>query len=349
MRKRNSDTVALGNQDSFLDIITNVVGILIILVMIAGVKAQSSPPPSSETTADGLLTETLQKIDEGERLLGEKAESIAVTRTRIEEIDEQTLLLQEQTLAQTEQYAALFDLMTSIRAGIEIEAEQKDQTLKDVLELKRQLLEQDTKLDQLDKTKTWMLAHRPQATVLENMPTPIGRTVDDNDKEIHFRLKGGRIAYVPFMELRTRLIAEISENSNRLSKQQSASGTIGPLDGFNMQYVVVTYDVLMNGTYGSGVGSRIELDYVELVPLNENLGEPAKQAIASPNSEFANRVKRYRQDIYTITIWVYPDSFEEYRELKKFLYAKGYQVAARPMEFGQPISGSPRGTKSAAQ
>ena len=341
--KRNTNSNTLGNQDSFLDIVTNVVGILIILVMIAGVKAQNAPPPQNED-----LTETLHKIDEGERQLVEKTEAAATTRMTIEELGEQTEILQEQTLAQAQQHAVLFDLMTSVRAGIEVEAEQKDQMLKDVLELKRQLLEQDAKLEQLDKTKNWMLAHRPQATVIENMPTPIGRTVD-SDKEIHFRLKGGRVAFVPFSELWSKLIAEISENKNRLFKQKSASGTIGPQDGFNLQYVVIAYDVMMNDAYGSRVGSQIEADYVEFVPQSDLIGEPAREAIASPNSEFVNRVKRYRQDIYAITIWVYPDSFEEYRELKKFLYAKGYQVAARPLEFDQPISASPRGTKSTAQ
>ena len=344
MRKRNTNTNALGNQDSFLDIVTNVVGILIILVMIAGVKAQSSPPSPQDDT----LTETLRKIDENERQLVEKAEAAAMTKANIDEIGDQTAILQEQAFAQAEQYAALFDLMTSVQAGIEVEAEQKDQTLKDVLELRRQLLEQDAKLEQLDQTKNWMLAHRPQATVIENVPTPLGRTVE-TDKEIHFRLKGGHITYVPYTELFNKLIAEVSENKNRIFKQKSASGTVGPIDEFSMKYAVVCYDVLMSDAHGSGIGTRLELAYVELVPAYDSIGEPAREAIASPNSEFVNRVKRYRQDIYAVTIWVYPDSFEEFRELKKFLYSKGYQVAGRPLEFGQPISGSPEGTKSKAQ
>ncbi len=358
MRKRNTGTDIMGGQDSFLDIVTNVVGILIILVMIAGVKAQNAPSPQETTstaaaetaavTAETATTaETLAKLDEGYKTLLEKAGAAATTRSKVEELGEQTATIQEQIQAQSEQYAQLFDLMTSVLAGIDLEAEKKDQTLKEALELKRQLLEQDAKLEQLDKTKNWMLAHRPQATVLENMPTPISRTVDD--KEIQFRLKGGRIAYVPFTELFDKLKAEVSENKNRLFKQKSSSGIVGPLDGFNLQYMLVMYDVAMHDAYGTGIGTRLELDYAELIPLNEQIGEPLREAIASPNSEFVNCVKRYRQDIYTITVWVYPDSFEEYRELKKFLYAKGYQVAARPLEFEQPISGSPRGTKSAAQ
>ncbi len=347
--------------DSFLDIITNVVGILIILVMIAGVKAQQSSPESEAT--EEIVTESttatvpvptlpntkdLEKtIEENGRRLEEKAKTAATLRDSVTDIMGQKETLTEQIEVQAAQHAKLFDLMTSIRAGIDLEAERKDKSLKESLELKRQLLEQDAKLEQLDKTKNWILAHRPQATVLENMPTPIGRTVDD--KEIHFRLIGGRLAYVPFAELMLALRAEVTENKNKLFKQRSTPGILGPIDGFNLHYVLIMYDAEMRDVMGSGIGQRLELDYAELLPVAEPMGEPLKSALANPNSEFLNRLRKYRQDIYTITVWVYPDSFEEYRELKKFLYEKGYQVAARPLEFGQPISGSPRGTKSSAQ
>ena len=51
----------------------------------------------------------------------------------------------------------------------------------------------------------------------------------------------------------------------------------------------------------------------------------------------------------TITIWVYPDSFGYFHDLKHVLYDEGYLTAARPMPDGQAIGGSPRGTRSAAQ
>jgi len=51
----------------------------------------------------------------------------------------------------------------------------------------------------------------------------------------------------------------------------------------------------------------------------------------------------------TITLWVYPDSFELYRSLQKHAHSLGYQVAGRPLPFGVPIAGSPAGTRSAGQ
>jgi hypothetical protein len=38
-----------------------------------------------------------------------------------------------------------------------------------------------------------------------------------------------------------------------------------------------------------------------------------------------------------------------YRTLREQLYQRGYSVAGRPLPEGQPIAGSPFGSKSAAQ
>ena len=51
----------------------------------------------------------------------------------------------------------------------------------------------------------------------------------------------------------------------------------------------------------------------------------------------------------TITIWVYPNSFEQFRQLKAELFKLGYLTAGRPLPEDFPIGGSPDGTRSAAE
>jgi hypothetical protein len=51
----------------------------------------------------------------------------------------------------------------------------------------------------------------------------------------------------------------------------------------------------------------------------------------------------------TVTVWVYPDSFNEFRQLKADLFQRGYATAGRPMPEGHPIGGSPDGSRSAAE
>jgi hypothetical protein len=50
-----------------------------------------------------------------------------------------------------------------------------------------------------------------------------------------------------------------------------------------------------------------------------------------------------------VTVWVYPDSFEKFRQLKAQLFAEGFLCAARPLPEGVRIGASPQGTRSSAQ
>jgi hypothetical protein len=342
-KKRKSGEIEMGGQDSFLDLVSNVVGILIILVMIAGIRAQSSSanvPNAPEPSVDSQTHADLQTKYE---VLQDKAANTAQIRQEAEELRARSELVANQIHRQSLEHAALFDVMTSVRAAIETAAEEQSSTVKEKIEYQRQLLETNAKLEQINNTKASLQQTRPRATVLENIPTPFSKMVEE--KEIHLRLLGGKIVYVPFMELLELLRRHVSEEQNRYIKQRSGNGKVGPIDNFELEFLLAVFDVQMRDR----VGMRMELQYAEVVPKFEPMGEPLRTALASPDSSFRRKLALYRKDIYTVTVWVYPDSFEEYQELKKFLYEQGYSVAARPISMGHPISGSPHGTKSSAQ
>jgi hypothetical protein len=85
-----------------------------------------------------------------------------------------------------------------------------------------------------------------------------------------------------------------------------------------------------------------------LVPVASELGETVDEALA-PQSAFRNELARCKPGRTAITIWVYSDSFGPFRRLREELYRLGFVVAARPLPPEVPISGSPEGSKSAAQ
>jgi hypothetical protein len=175
--------------------------------------------------------------------------------------------------------------------------------------------------------------------VLENIPTPMSKMVGE-EKEIHVRLLGGKIVYVPLVELIGQLRRHVSEELNRYVRQQTSVGKVGPVENFELEFLLTSYEMPTPG---------IALRYAEVVPKNERMGQPLREALASPQSEFLRKLSAFRRDIYTVTVWVYPDSFEEYQELKRFLHDLGYTVAARPIEMGTPISASPFGSRSSTQ
>jgi len=340
LRKRKSTEIELGGQDSFLDLISNIVGILIILVMVAGVRAQFSSVNASdplEPLADAQMIADLETKYED---MLTRAERTTRLRGSIDDLHFQSEIVAEQVYWQSREHAALFDLMVSARAGMEIAAEERSQVFRDQIEFQRQLLETNARLEQIERSKTHLRQIRPQATTLENIPTPLSRTLDGNDREIHVRLLGGRIVYVPLTELLQQFRREVFEDRSRHTRQPTSVGRVGPIENFELEFLMVSSDFPR---------PRTELRYAEILPRFEPLGQPLREALASPQSEFRQRLSLFRRDIYTVTVWVYADSFEEYQELRRFLNNLGYSVAARPMMMGTPISASPDGTRSATQ
>jgi len=335
LRKRKTAEIELGGQDSFLDLVSNIVGILIILVMVAGVRAQYASVNASDPLKPLADAQMLADLETKYEEMQTKAGRTTQLRSDVEELRLQSEVTAEQIRRQSIEYAALFELMVSVRAGMEIAAEEKSQAFKDKIEYQRQLLETNAKLEQIERSKTHLRQTRPQAMRVENMPTPLSRTLVD-DKEIHVRLLGGKIVYVPFMELIEQLRRHISEERNRYVRQQTSIGKVGPIENFELEFLLVANE-------------NHPLRYAEFVPRFEPLGQPLREALASPQSEFLRKLSLFRRDIYTVTVWVYPDSFEEYQELKRFLHDLGYSVAARPMSMGDPIGASPYGRRSSTQ
>ncbi|MDR2762437.1 MAG: hypothetical protein LBB88_07555 [Planctomycetaceae bacterium] len=377
-RKKNGGVSdMMEGQDSFLDIVSNIVGILIILVMIAGVRAQHTDvnpivpitdelagtsstmsnksndklndetnAKSTETTkyADEKQIHTLEeKLDEYKRK-EQNAQNIRQTMTDIQITSEQIV---EQIQLQENERNKLLDLIVDLRTEIEIHAEEKGEETKNQIELQRQINEINAKLEQIERTKQWIESERPQAIKLENKPTPISKTVEES--EAHFRIKNGKIVYVPIVELNESFKQEFTSSRkkfNNLFANKTTTGRVGPISDFVMDYLVVRYGA---SSGGGEIGQRLVLDSAVYTTKKENAGTHYKDAITQPNSDFLRLVQLLRQDIYTITFWVYPDSFEAYSEVKQFLHSKGYKVAARPLNPNDEIRASSRGTKSSAQ
>jgi hypothetical protein len=315
--------------------VSNIVGILIILVMVAGIRAQSSSANVGDSPKISADSRTLADIESRYHELQTKGETALRLRMDVEDLQIQSEVVTEQLLLQSKEYAVLFDLMTSMRAGIELAAEEKSQTFKEKIEYQRRLQEINAAFEQIEKAKTYSRQTRPKATVLENIPTPLSRRVEG--KEIHLRLLGGRVVYVPLDELIIQLRGHIGEEQSRYSKQKTNVGKVGPIDNFELEFLLATHD---HGIY---------LQYAEAVPKWEPLGQPLRLALTSPQSDLCRKLSMFQKNLYTVTVWVYPDSFEEYQELKQFLHEQGYSVAARPLVTGSAIGISPYGTKSSTQ
>ena len=320
------------NADSFPDIVASVVGIMIIMVVLVGIRVKNAPVEVAIPTAtDAELTKLLA----AEQSL----------RADVLRIAGEIHGLKRQAVIRGAERDLLATTAAVAERDIQERRKQLDAAQQSDFDLARNLTESRSQLARLDAARRQAETVEGAPVVVESYPTPISREVDG--PEAHMRIAGGRVMFVPLQEFLDALRAQLRRQAYRLADQEALSDTIGPIDGFRLRYTIARHDVLPDGQGGRG-GSYARVEEWTLIPTNVDLGEPVRLALM-PGSDFLRTLSEILPGRTTITIWFYPDSFDAFRQIRKKLYQLGYSIAARPLPPGVPIGGSPDGSKSAAQ
>lgn len=324
-RKPRQDAEAIGS-DSFLDVVTNIVGILIILVMVVGIRVKNTP---MTTPIDD---EQKQHVA---RLTGE-AEALEQDILRLEDMVKQV------GLSAQAKYQERGVLSYALSAS-ERDLDEAKKTLGDEnrasFDVRRAVAAAETDLKKLGEAKAEAAKPKKKAPIqIKSYPTPISKTVFG--AEIHFQLKHGRLALAPVDEIGKLAYESAIGRKHLLENGQEYSGVVGPRQGFEGSYYVSPIDM------GDG---RVQGNFsVDLVPISQDLGETVDDALRQ-TSRFHAQLAGFPPRQSTVTLWIYGDSFADYARLKEMLYGLGYHVAARPLPEGLYIGGSNHGTHSAAQ
>jgi hypothetical protein len=155
-------------------------------------------------------------------------------------------------------------------------------------------------------------------------------------KELHLMLRNGQVAVIPWDRLVDVLKQQIPLAAQRQASRTALEDTLGPVGGFLMKYRM------------AAIPGGFELDRFELEPTQAVPTEPLAAALQESSRlsiELASRNPRET----VVTVWVYPDSFDNFRTLKAQLFSIGFLCAARPLPDSVRIGASPRGTRSSAQ
>ncbi len=381
-RRRPPGELQFGS-DSFLDVVANIVGILIILIVIAGLRVSQTPvflpaaasPNPSDTLSlpapsavpdlpDSTDDETpppqvivLQPVEEPEPEpqppplpeLVVPQELVDLTdrlEAEIAELKKNEALLAAKLKQSGQQQAALLDRQKTVKIQM---AEKFDE----LAESKRRAakVEADAELAKetlarLAKKVSELESASPNVEPLEHRVTPISRVVNGNEK--HYRLEKNRVIEVPLEDLIGRFREQLERRKDWLVKTRQHQGQIGPIKGFNMQYLVRVDSLTDFGGARAGQGGyRISLARWEIRPEPETKGETDEIALRR-GSQFYQSILGTSPDT-TLTFWVYPDSYPIFRKLQKFAHEHGYSVAARPLPHGLHIAGSPDGSKSTSE
>ena len=328
-RRRSSDDADAG-QDSFLDIVTNIVGILIILVMVIGGRIQHL-----SLTRDRAAVEPSPLDDEVKGL----ALRLASTEGEVDDLQAQTRTVATAAALATEARLHLAQAVSLARAGVDQLRRDGDATRTAAAEAaaRRQSLEEE--IARLDRLAAAAASAPKQAAEVLAYPTPIGRTVNGN--ELHFRIAAGHVAAIPLEELFELAKRQTQRHSGPVSALASRIETVGPTAGFSLDYVI---EARVDQARGQVlIRSR---EWV-VRPVEDPVGEPVETALAQ-GSQFRRALATVAPDT-TVTLWCYPDGFAAYRQIREELHRLRVATAGRPLPEGAPIGGSADGSKSVVQ
>jgi hypothetical protein len=331
MKRPKPEEISAAGQDSFLDVVTNIVGILIILVMIVGGRVQKI-----------VLSKDPQPVG-GSAALMQEVEDLEA-RSAQEESEIESLADQTRTVATAAAFAgeARVHLATAVAAAkAEIEQRRKSVDADKVAAAEAAARRQQLKIEIENCTlEAEGIAHAPATTKeLLAYPTPIARTVSGD--EIHFRIEAGRVSYIPLVELFEQAKTQTRRNSRAISEMANRIESVGPVQDYSLDYVI---EAKIDQARGQVlIRSREWL----VRPMRQGIGETGTEALG-PQSRFRQVLAEVTPET-TVTLWCYPDSFEEFRKLREELHRLGIPTAGRPMPEGAPIGGSTEGSKSVVQ
>ncbi len=343
-----------GTDDSFLDVIANVVGVLIILVMLVGAQAsrgvllaesnQATPDQQRLSTVESPSPDTAELSNELE-----KATQAALASQRaIQTMATQVVKINHEAKAYDQQRIQLAMHRSVMEEEIERRKSRLDEEDQQEFDVQRQLLESKLDLDTLSQERLNLISASDTVTEVECVPTPLAKVIEG--KAVHLRLSKGLVSIVPLEEL----MAEIDNNLNGIRRRLQESGrvveTFGPLDGYRLKLTVAKRrsSAPVGGPLVGQV-ARAKFDqYAEIRPTSETIGQNVEQSLLPSGMLFQHLEARRRQRP-AVVVWLYTDSFDEFRPLKQKLWEMGFSLATRPMRPGTHIGASPNGSRAAAQ
>lgn len=337
--------------DSFLDLVTNVVGIIIrlILVIWVGARSYSELPPTGGGAADAPMP-ALPGDPLQDELTRQQAE---LDRAQSRLLDQ----LRQLDLSREEGRRTELDLMAMTNQRQELQKTQTD--LERILADKNKVLQKTSySLAELQQRRQKLME---SIRAMEKLPplkktlryrTPVSQPV--HAEEWHFECRNGRVSFVDISTMLGDVRRATDEKVRQLRNEWKVTDVTDAIGDFRMRYTFerepeagdAAFTALgpnsQNGRFRYGLSQWI------IEPVSATRGDTAA-ALMNPDSEFRRVVDGLSPDSSVVTFWVYPDSFAIYRQLRDYLADRDITVAGRPLPDNYPITCSRHGSLSRGQ
>lgn len=351
-RRRSAREKISFNFDSFLDLVANIIGIVMRLILVAWVgarayqagmeRSEEEPPPDAAT----LPIVERKKLEAKPNPLEDE---ISRTQSDLEQARRKLLAYLDQydrTRVKTETVRAKVEDLKKEQLSVVTLVKNEDQRLKNGAE-KIQLA--SLSLDKLQARSQDLLAQikalekDPPARKVLHYRTPVSKVVDG--EELMFECRGGRVSYIDLPAFLHEIKNSINDDKLReiaaAGRWDSATSTVG---AFRLRFSFEAVKSL----YSAPGSARINLASWTVEAVSPLRGETLEESLKE-GSDFRRLVDRLDPTHTTVTFWVYPDSFALFRGLRDVLYDNGVEVAGRPLPSDHPIGASAHGTRSRGQ
>ncbi len=308
--------------DSFLDVVANVVGIILRLILVAWLGARSYkpsvPPPAAESVQEDIADlgepeDPLSPELERQRRELSRMQALLLEQLKQYESERGQLALSERELADLR--ARLNDLYGE-KSALEGSEKEKNRGFQTAALTAQELRERSQRV--LAEIEALRKNPPPRQTL--RYRTPISKPVQS--EEWMFECRAGRVTLIDIGTLIDEALRGMRAKSDQLRDRWELRDVTAPVGPFRLRYVIERERGAMDFLGASpspGGGFRIGLSEWELEPMDPHRGETLEAALA-PTSEFRRVVDHIEPRQAAVTMWVYPDSFPLFRRLRDYLY-----------------------------
>ncbi len=387
-RRRPRPEMQFGS-DSFLDVVANIVGILIILIVITGLRISKTPlvknpavKPETPVSNPMPFASSVPDLPNAKDVPEDVPRVVVVEQ--VEESAEEPepepepelpplpLLVPPRELVDlTEKLQSEVAVLREEESRLAERFQQSNELQSSLIERQQAIREQLTaKTEQIDASRKQAAVAEADLELARETLTRLIRQVREIESEpVHVETLQHKITPIS-------RVVNGSEKHYRLEKNRVIEVPVDELCARFREQIERRKDWLAKTRQHQGQVGPIRGFSMQYLVRIESMSEleaaragqsgirislgnweiiPEPDAKGEPEEVALRRGSMFYQSILgtpadtTLTFWVYPDSYALYRKLQKFTHDHGFSVAARPLPHGVAIAGSPSGSKSASQ
>ena len=299
MRRRNTDSSPTGNLDSLLDTMTNVVGILIIVIIVSQINVASAVK-RIRAGMEPVSVEQMAKLQSERERVAQQIESV---RSATDKVDPAAMAALQKEVAALEKQLEEVELMDEKNEALVDLFAEKQKTLE---ELKAAVKREEQGVIGLDQKIARM---ELQKTPAKRVRLPNPRDPYEDAREVLFFCAGDRIMLVDYPGLLARTVKEIQGKKSLVAEmkgktpyyhQEQSKKHIGSrrIRSAGVAVSIVTFP---DRPWGQLV----------MTPDFKRGGQTIKEGLAH-GSELRQQINRAKSDRNYIRFLVHPDAFETY-------------------------------------